>query len=265
MGIGCALYVGGASDTSPHLHHAIQICVSLDRPFRLRRGPDAPWRRRRGAVVGANQLHQLDGSGRELVIVYLEPESRDGRRIAVGDPAVPIQAIPSATVRAIRAVSAAARRGDAGPEAAAHLYREILTKLGMRWGAQEALDDRVRRALAAVREEPARRWRVAELARAGGLSPRRFRELFSAQIGMTCRQYLLWSHLRSALGEMALKAPLTRAALAGGFADAAHLARTFRRMLGIVPSAVAGSVSFLDSPGEGATAASFKTPAEPLL
>jgi hypothetical protein len=36
-------------------------------------------------------------------------------------------------------------------------------------------------------------------------------------------------------------------------------------MLGIAPSAVAGLVSFLDVPREGATAASFKTAAGPLL
>ena len=90
-----------------------------------------------------------------------------------------------------------------------------------------------------VRAEPSRRWKVGELATAAQLSPRRFRELFSGQIGISCRQYLLWSHLSAALTQLASGAALTEAALAAGFADAAHLTRTFRRMVGIVPSAIA--------------------------
>ena len=65
---------------------------------------------------------------------------------------------------------------------------------------------------------------------------------------MSCRQYLLWTRLYSALGELARGASLTEAALEAGFADAAHLTRTFRRMVGVVPSVIAGSVSFMEQP-----------------
>jgi AraC family transcriptional regulator len=246
VGVGRVLYVGGASDTSPHLHHAIQICVALSGRLRLRPGPGERWRRHRGAVIGSNQPHQLDGSGCEVVLVYLEPESEEGRRLAVGDPGSPIQAISPAAVQAIRAVTATTRSCDASPEAAVRLCAEILTRLGLRWERRQALDGRVRQAILSIRGDPSRRWKVAEVAEASGLSGRRFRELFSAQVGMSCRQYLLWTHLYFALGELARNASLTEAALAAGFADAAHLTRTFRRMVGIVPSAIAGSVSFME-------------------
>ena len=87
------------------------------------------------------------------------------------------------------------------------------------------------------------------MAEAAGLSGRRFREAFASQVGLSCRQYLLWTRLDSALGELARGASLTEAALAAGFADAAHLTRTFRRMVGIVPSAIAGSVRFMEKLG----------------
>ncbi len=84
------------------------------------------------------------------------------------------------------------------------------------------------------------------MAGAAGLSSRRFRELFAPQVGLSCRQYLLWTRLECAIRELARGASLTEAALTAGFADAAHLTRTFRRMVGIPPSAIAGSVSFLE-------------------
>jgi AraC-like DNA-binding protein len=244
--MGRVLYVGGASDTSPHLHHAIQICVALSGRLRVRPGPDATWSRYPGAVIASNQPHQLDGSGCEVVLLYLEPETEEGRRLAVGDRDSPIQAIPPGTVRAIRDATAATRSRDVSPDAALQLCRYILAQLGARLERREALDERVRRVILSVRADPTRTWKVADLAAAAGLSGRRFRDLFAPQVGMSCRRYLLWTRLSSALGELAGGASLTEAALAAGFVDAAHLTRTFRSMVGIVPSAIAGSVSFME-------------------
>jgi AraC-like DNA-binding protein len=249
VGIGRVLYVGGASDTSPHVHHAIQICVALSGQLRLRSGPEGAWRRHRGAIIGSNQPHQLDGSGCEIVLVYLEPESEEGRRLAVGDPGSPIQAIPPAAVRAIRANTDTTRSGGVRPEAAVRLCRDILAQLGVRLEPRQALDDRIRLALLFIRGDPTRRFKVADVAEASGLSGRRFRDLFAAQVGMSCRQYLLWTRLYFALVGLARGAPLTEASLAAGFSDAAHLTRTFRRMVGIVPSAISGSVRFMEKLG----------------
>jgi AraC-like DNA-binding protein len=244
VGIGRALYIGAASDTTPHLHHAIQICVALSGRIRLRPGPGSRWRRHGGAVIRSHQRHQLDGSGREVVIAYLEPESQEGRRLAVEDS--PIRAIAPATAEAIRATAAAALSSDVSQKTATRLFEEILTRLGAGPERRGALDDRVRQVLLAVREDPARRWRVAEMAEAAGLPSRRFREIFAFQVGLSCRQYLLWTRLDSTLRELARGASLTEAALAAGFADAAHLTRTFRRMVGIPPSAIARSVTFME-------------------
>ena len=72
--------------------------------------------------------------------------------------------------------------------------------------------------------------------------PSRFRHLFTAEMGVSCRQYLLWVRLYNAVRELASGMSLTEAAHSVGFADAAYLTRTFRRMFGIVPSAISRSV-----------------------
>jgi len=246
LGIGRALYLGGASDTSLHLHHAIQICVALSGRIRLRTGPESAWKRAGGAIIRSDQRHQLRGSGREVVIAYLEPESDEARRLRA--QRAPIQAIEPAAIAAIRAAAWRARSGELGPEAATRLLGEILVQLGVRPERRPSLEDRIRRALFAVRADPTRRWRVAEMAGVARLSARRFRELFAPQVGLSSRQFLLWTRLDCAIRELAKGASLSEAALGAGFADAAHLTRTFRRMIGIPPSAIAGSVSFLERP-----------------
>jgi len=244
--MGRALYIGGASDTTPHVHHAIQICVALSGELRLRSGREGIWRRHRGAIIASDRPHQLDGSGCEVALVYLEPESEEGRRLAVGDPGSPIHPVPDDAVEAIRTVTAATRAREVGPDAALRLCREILARLGLRFETRPALDERVQRALLSIRSEPTGRLRVAEVADASGLSRRRFRSLFAAEVGMSCRQYLLWTRLYGALGELAGGASLSEAAFGAGFADAAHLTRTFRRMVGIAPSAIARSVCLME-------------------
>lgn len=51
--------------------------------------------------------------------------------------------------------------------------------------------------------------------------------------------------LQAAIRESAQGATLTHAACAAGFADAAHLTRTFRRMFGIAPSSVHRSITLM--------------------
>jgi AraC-like DNA-binding protein len=66
-----------------------------------------------------------------------------------------------------------------------------------------------------------------------GLSPSRTRHLFVEQTGLSFRTYLLWLRLERAVQLFARGASLTEAAHGAGFADSAHLSRTFRRMFGI--------------------------------
>ena len=76
-----------------------------------------------------------------------------------------------------------------------------------------------------------------------GLSSGRLSRLFRAATGMPIRRYVLWLRLRAALGALQSgDRTLSEAAHEAGFSDAAHLTRTFRRMFGIAPSALGGSL-----------------------
>ena len=77
LSVGYALYLGPAGDTTPHAHHALQVSVGLDAPFRLRQGTGR-WREYEAAIVPADVPHQLDGGWTDLLLLYLEPESAEG-------------------------------------------------------------------------------------------------------------------------------------------------------------------------------------------
>lgn len=74
---------------------------------------------------------------------------------------------------------------------------------------------------------------LADAAAHVGLSNGRARHLFVEQTRLPFRTYVLWLRLMKAVEVYAKGESLTEAALASGFADSAHLSRTFRRMFGI--------------------------------
>ena len=59
---------------------------------------------------------------------------------------------------------------------------------------------------------------------------------FTDSVGVPLRPYVLWLRLQQAMCELGGAANVTTAAQNAGFSDAAHLTRTFRRMLGLTPT-----------------------------
>jgi AraC-like DNA-binding protein len=96
--------------------------------------------------------------------------------------------------------------------------------------------------LARLRVQPADPTTASDLAAAVGLSPSRFRHLFVQEVGTTYRRFVLWLRLYAAMRRLGDARTLTEAAHDAGFADSAHLSRSFRRMFGIAPSAVGRNV-----------------------
>jgi AraC-like DNA-binding protein len=59
--------------------------------------------------------------------------------------------------------------------------------------------------------------------------------VFTESVGIPLRRYLLRLRVQRAAGALAAGHTVTEAAHAAGFADAPHLTRTFRRILGATP------------------------------
>ena len=70
------------------------------------------------------------------------------------------------------------------------------------------------------------------------LSPSRLMHVFTASIGIPLRPYLAWLRVQRAAMAIVNGHSMGEAAHAARFADAAHMTRTFKRMLGVAPSSL---------------------------
>jgi len=237
-----ALYAGPAFDTEIHAHHAIQVAVALDAPFGLRESNEEKWRSYEAALIASGVRHQLDGRGGRHVLLYLEPESIDGRRISRPTSGTGIGELPRSILENVRGAFVRAEREESSAARTHRLFTDVFGSLDLAPLNRFVLDRRIGAVIQELRNDPNRYGSLPALATSAALSPSRFRHLFTAEMGVSCRRYLLWVRLYNAVRELSKGGSLTEAAHAVGFADAAHLTRTFRGMFGIVPSAISRSV-----------------------
>jgi AraC-like DNA-binding protein len=83
------------------------------------------------------------------------------------------------------------------------------------------------------------------LAAAVGLSPSRVTHLFRDQVGIPLRTYRRWVRFLIAAEAPRDAASLTDAAHRAGFADVAHLHRTFRHHFGLQPGPLLRAVEWV--------------------
>ena len=222
---------GPGHRSSPHAHHALQIVLALEGQLRARPTPARPWRSGGAVIVLPDAPHEIDCSvAPSVLIAFVEPESGIGR--AIGAPVSnPLWSVPAATVRRWRRVLRAPLH---------------VTEATVRAWFESAFSDKVTgrlepRVAQVVRALRARRGdlgrvSLTQLAATAGLSPSRFAHLFTESIGIPVRRYLLWLRVQRAAASLLTGQSIADAAYGAGFSDGAHLARTFRRMLGTAPS-----------------------------
>lgn len=243
---GRGFYLGPTFATHMHAHHAAQICVALTGTFRLRRGRNAPWLRSRSIVIPADHAHQLDGEGRVLSLLFLDPEAVETRSL-MQQQGAEVRTIPEPTLRRLLPPLRRCWReqwDNHESEILCRRFIQILTSCGH---VPPTLDPRITQAVQLFRANSDRRTTIAQAATAVALSPSRLAHLFRAHTGLAVRRYLLWLRLADALQKMTSGVSLTTAAHAAGFADSAHLSRTFKRMFGLVPSLLSRHSTFVQA------------------
>lgn len=106
---------------------------------------------------------------------------------------------------------------------------------------QSRLPLKMRAVLADLAADPMARMSQDELAQGLGLERTRALRLFKEATGTTFRQFKRWTGLQHAARLIVSGAGVRTAAMDAGFADAAHLTRTFKQSFGLTPSqAIAG-------------------------
>jgi AraC-like DNA-binding protein len=225
------------SRSAPHSHHAMHIMVCVSGELRVRADEHARWQSAAGVVTAPDTAHSIDASGADILLVFLDPES---------DAGAALRGILSGSWRLVSDAERAQLTADADP-------MSIMQAEGVQWtrraaavlGAAPAdrpraiVHPRVRSLLRHLRGlPPGGDTSLAGLAALVGLSPGRLMHVFTESIGVPLRPYLLWLKLQRAAAAISAGVPLGDAAHLAGFADAAHMSRTFRRTFGVPPSAL---------------------------
>ena len=237
IGIGRMLYVGPVGPTALHAHHAFQVMRTLSGPLQLRDTVGAVVEED-AAVVPPDQKHAFIGPAAAAILLYVEPESRLGRRL--------LEAYPrGGAARSWRCPRLAGLALPPLRQGAASANVEVMLSavLGPA-GRLPPLHPALRRAVSVIPDLLDDRVRLADVASEVGLSGGRLSHLFAEQMGLAFRPYVLWKRLERAAHHLSLGENVTQAAHAAGFADASHMTRTFRRMFGIAPSELVGWARF---------------------
>jgi AraC-like DNA-binding protein len=215
-----------------HSHHSVQLVMALRGSFRVRGGPGKAWRKCSAVWVRPDARHEIDARGTPLLIAFISAESAMGAALSElinGE----IARVPTRRVGRWRAV----------------LGRTPNEMRAERWLSEFLVEPRrgvaihpgVQRVLRHLQNPvaPLDDLSLKTLATIAGLSPSRFMHAFTQSVGIPVRPYILWLRLQRAACDLKDGISVTNAAHRAGFADSAHLSRTFRRMLGATPSDLA--------------------------
>jgi AraC-like DNA-binding protein len=206
IGAAFAIFHGTvAADTKPHKHYASQLVYSEEDTVQIERAG--------GAVevgcelfIPSNEPHRLIATSSTVRILFFEPGAL----------------MPTSGLGALKTLlSSRVWRSTVWPD---HL------------AFTPGVDPRIRAALDYLAQHIDRPIGAAELAATTGLSRSRFMALFSHELGIPVRQYILWIRLKQAAASIYAGATITQAAHDAGFSDLAHFSRTMRSTFGVTAS-----------------------------
>jgi AraC family transcriptional regulator len=221
-------------NSNPHAHLALQLTLGLDDVFELQRPNGAgvlASEQVRFACLPPEQLHYMPKTDRELAYLHMDCDSLSyatWRRLG-GKPLAPDDALVDDLREFWRSGSHDRQHGF---------------ELAQAWRAQSLpglvrsmpTHPRLANIVEYLDSSPLEASNHVDLARRAHLSPSRFAHVFREQTGMPVRNYVLWRRLVYALTCLQQGQSITTAAHESGFADGAHLCRSFRRVFGATPT-----------------------------
>ena len=234
---GGSLWIGrGKGRSQWHDHHAHQITLPFEGPCLFRSEESGSWTEFAAAFVQSERHHQFEIDDMTAAQLFVEPETSEGRALSQRFGAAAISPLPEADRIAMAAMLRSSyEAGSSAAEIVATARAAVAVLAGLR-APGEGVDARVAKALDFIRARIRGPIRLDEVAGAAALSPGRFRHLFVEETGAAFRPYVLWLRLNVAIECAMAGRSWTEAAHEAGFADSAHLTRTFKRMFGMNPA-----------------------------
>jgi AraC-like DNA-binding protein/quercetin dioxygenase-like cupin family protein len=228
-----AMIVWGPGFTAAHhSHHCVQLVMVMKGTLRIRSGPKDKWKICGAALIRPDVPHEVDARGSTLLIGFIDAESELG---------VALSQTITGDISCVPAKQLALWRSALGANPNQLRVERWVRKHLLNGRRAVRIHPQVSRVIKYLREKLGKGedFSLKTLAAVSGLSPSRFMHVFTESIGVPLRPYVLWLRLQRGACELMNGATATEAAHIAGFSDAAHLTRTFRRMLGTTPTDLA--------------------------
>lgn len=238
------VWVGAGDADTLHQHFTASVKIALTGSFRIRT-PGTDFTRTVAATTAPLVEQQLDARGAILANVFIDPESDAFDRLSGVFARSPSgfsilrDDVAAALSRELREIVASRQPLVRGWDA-------VVERLADGAPRRRKIDARIRRVATILKREFAAPPRLSVLARAVGLSEGRLTHLFTQEMGLPLRQYVLWLRVRDVVYSLGVGRSLTQAAHDAGFSDSPHLSRTFRAMFGVPPSVLIRSRGQID-------------------
>jgi AraC-like DNA-binding protein len=227
---GGAVHVSFWESTHAHAHYAWKIHIGLDAPvwFRSAFGSVEETDRVRAVVIPPGLHHEVGAMGWTCT-VFTTPGSRGTPWHASDRYWVPDKGTTARLVELGLRLPNEARLDTTS-------LVDAIFETAFDGFPRPTVDPRVKRVLNQLKTGSS----LAELAVSQRLSLDRLSHLVKQETGMALRKRLVWSRLTSLLSQGERHATIAAAAASAGFADHAHLTRTYRTYLGRLPSDFSG-------------------------
>ncbi|MGM0586907.1 MAG: helix-turn-helix domain-containing protein [Bacteroidota bacterium] len=233
----CLIYQGKVGRSDLHAHHYIQMGISAEPVFKLRSDNQQNYQPTTSYFIPSDQPHQLALNGdAPVLMVWLDPEHQTSHTYQNDDGIQPLSAALQTHLQPLAKEPLNCRN-------ALQIRNAII---GHSFDKQQELDERLATAISWIKQHLTHQTITSEvLADIIHLSKSRFMHLFSDQVGIPVRKFILWQRLLHALQHLSEGDTITESAHAAGFTDSAHMNRTFKTMFGITPSAIFKNSRFI--------------------
>lgn len=236
------LYITAGVASELTQRHTVTLLVALD-PTGFTLGEPSGKQQRYQAALIARQAHRsLDSSQTSLLSMNFDPQSYEYHTLSrfLGNQSVRPVILQPNTIN-----PGELHQIGQGTLAVDRLFRLTTTlPLGISGYKPVGVNIDIRAVHIAqkVKKELPLSSSVAELAAGVGLSGDRLSHLFSEQLGLSIKSYILWARMRRAVGLIARGESLAAVAYDVGFSDSAHLTRTIKQFFGLTPSYIVKAI-----------------------
>lgn len=223
-----AIYLGHGLDSTEHAHNIYQLIIALDGETKVK--TDGLWNKGKVFLIKPNQPHATALFGK-VAMLFIEPD-------LIGD--TNIDSFSDLSLGLKEKLNHCLYHPLENSDAAT-LYDHALRELKLRELQNIYRDDRIQKCLEYIDMHLTSDLKMSDVCLAGGLSESTFSHLFSKQIGISFRRYVMWKRIRFAISIFtSRKVSLTNAAIEVGFNDQAHFNRSFKEIFGVTPGFVLG-------------------------